>query len=517
MKNQFINFFIPNEEEYSFDIALKSKTLLIFSSILITVLLALWLILVTIQGHSIVSILSLSLMIIIISNIASLFILRAGKYYIAANTFVTLALAGYSLFFLFGDFKLDIGVIFSGYQLFLFIIFCTLFCKRRMTLVIALFVLIIQSAALLSSQRISKAESITALINFSFELIIMTAICYLIISITNKTMERLKEEADNKEHLQRTKELLISISEISDRLNDSFSIMSSATETFSSNAQNQAAATEEIASTIEEISAGVENVAQSAGVQMTKIEELIFRLSELSEQISSMKDKINEARTMTSSISAEAQTGGHSLKSMEESMISMNQRSTAMTGIINIINDISDKINLLSLNAAIEAARAGNAGRGFAVVADEISKLADQTFASVKEISSLIKAGEDESKQGLETVNSVVASLSKILAGVSGINNMVESMSGFMEDQIITNKIVNSEVSDVKQRSEEIQKASEIQKDATSEIVRSISTISGLTQANAAGAEEMSSNAIDISQIAESLHKKVDNFRKDEA
>lgn len=31
MKNQFIAFFIPHEKEYSFDIALKSKTLLVFS------------------------------------------------------------------------------------------------------------------------------------------------------------------------------------------------------------------------------------------------------------------------------------------------------------------------------------------------------------------------------------------------------------------------------------------------------------------------------------------------------
>ncbi len=514
MKNKFIAFFIPHEKEYSFDIALKSKTLLIFSFVLVTVLFALWLILVTMQGHSTVSILSLSIMIIIISNIASLFILRTGRYHAAANIFVIFALAGFSLFFLLGDFKLDIGVIFSGYQLFLFIIFCTLFCKKRMTLIIAFFVLIIQSTALLSSHRISQAESITALINFSFELVIMTAICYLIISITEKTMERLREEADNKEHLNRTKELLVSVSEISNRLNDSFSIMSSTTETFSNNAQNQAAAAEEIAATIEEISAGVENVATSAGIQMIKIEELVSRLDELSSQISGMKNKINEARTMTSSISAEAQTGGHSLKSMEESITSMNKRSTAMTGIINIINDISDRINLLSLNAAIEAARAGNAGRGFAVVADEISKLADQTFASVKEISSLIKAGEGESRQGLETVNSVVTSLSKILTGVTGINNMVESMSGFMENQVTTNKTVNKEASDVKQRAEEIQKASEIQKNATNEIMRSISTINELTQANAAGAEEMSTNAIEISEIAEHLHEKVANFRE---
>jgi methyl-accepting chemotaxis protein len=85
-----------------------------------------------------------------------------------------------------------------------------------------------------------------------------------------------------------------------------------------------------------------------------------------------------------------------------------------------------------------------------------------------------------------------------------------------MESQMTTNKVVNSEASDVKKRSEEIQNASEVQKNATSEIVRSISTISELTQANAAGAEEMSANAIEISEIASSLNEKVENFRGDD-
>jgi hypothetical protein len=220
----------PNELEQvktdwiSFDIALKSKTLLTFSLIIIATMPVLWLLLITVLGHSPVSILSLFLITVIISNIFALFILRSGRYYAAANTFVFSTLAGYSLYLLFGSFKFDIGVIVSGYQLLIFIIFSTLFCRKTMTLIIALFVLVIQMTALLSSQSIIAGERTMAQINFTFELIIVTSICYLLMSITEKTLNRLKEEADNREHLERTRDLLISVSEISDRLNEKVEI-----------------------------------------------------------------------------------------------------------------------------------------------------------------------------------------------------------------------------------------------------------------------------------------------------
>lgn len=512
--NRFLSFFIPDAESSGFDILIKSKTLVIFSAVILAVLPPLWILLIAVLKHSALSILSVFLVLVILANILSLFILRKGHYYAAANVFVITSMIGFSAYLLFGSFKFDTGVIVSGYHLIIFIIFSTLFCTRHVTLLTAVFAAAVQITSIAVTDRLSGGIKTMAYINFTFELIILTSICYLIISITEKTMARLREEADNGEILERTRILLHSVSEISDQLASSSSNMSDTSDAFSANAQNQAASAEEITATVEEISAGVESISDIANFQVMKMEGLAVKLDELSKQISGMKNMISDTLAMTVSISSEARNGEASLKQMDDNMNSMNRRSAEMANITGIINDISDKINLLSLNASIEAARAGDAGRGFAVVADEISKLADQTFSSVKDISMLIKAGENETKHGIITVNAVVQSISVIIDGVTRINSMVESMSEFMNRQYSTNQEVNREASDVKERSEEIKNAAAEQKNATNEIVRSISTITELTQANASGAEEMAANARSISLIAEDLNSKVEEFRE---
>ena len=85
-------------------------------------------------------------------------------------------------------------------------------------------------------------------------------------------------------------------------------------------------------------------------------------------------------------------------------------------------------------------------------------------------------------------------------------------MSGFMTGQFNTNQEVNREASDVKERSEEIKNASMEQKSATNEIVKSISTITELTQANAQGAEDMALRAKEIAEIAVNLNRSVEDF-----
>lgn len=92
------------------------------------------------------------------------------------------------------------------------------------------------------------------------------------------------------------------------------------------------------------------------------IEQLVERMQEIQQKITSIAVGTNELNTISDEIKH----------------------------VVEIVQGIADQTNLLALNAAIEAARAGESGRGFAIVADEVRKLSEETKNSVAGISNLI-------------------------------------------------------------------------------------------------------------------------------
>lgn len=313
--------------------------------------------------------------------------------------------------------------------------------------------------------------------------------------------------------IKELREAIAHIIRISDELASSSTQMSQSITSFADNVQNEASTVEEISATVEEISAGMENVARRADGQNQSLSLLINLLNNLSTTIQTVADTMNASVKEVELIADRSREGSQSLNQMNSTMQVLSKSSADMKNIVKIINDISEQINLLSLNAAIEAARAGDFGRGFAVVADEISKLAEQTAQSIKEIDNLIKQNSTEMTKGTQNITQAIQNIGFIINGVKDISTHIEHVASEMKEQLAINTNVQNMIADVQSGSEEIKNATEEQRVAILEISRSITNINDLSQSNAGAAEEMSANATNVESMAVQLKEVMAFFK----
>lgn len=300
---------------------------------------------------------------------------------------------------------------------------------------------------------------------------------------------------------------------IASRLAASSEQLTAASENFSDQAQSQAGSTEEISATTEEISAGMDMVVSSAAEQTERIQRLDKGTSALLHILQEAAGRVEKNQSAVDEIQSHTSLGEQSLASMTDGMRRIGSSSGQMLEIVEIINGISDQINLLSLNAAIEAARAGDAGRGFAVVADQISRLAEQTAVSIKNIDGLISSNQAEIDSGLKNVEQTSDVVRRIVSNMNAIVEMMDELRHSSSQQKQSVQLFGQEAGLVRRQAEEITESMQQQRMAVNEIARTVSSIASTSGLISSGAGEIALSAKEIAAMAEQLNRKISFFR----
>jgi len=288
--------------------------------------------------------------------------------------------------------------------------------------------------------------------------------------------------------------------------------ISSSARQLSSSAQGQAATLEETSASVEELTASVGQVSQSAQAQASFVESSSADIQKLSATVEQMSKTLASVSEAAREATEKARQGTESVTTVVAAIKSISESSENIAGIISVISDIADQTNLLALNASIEAARAGEHGRGFAVVAEEVSKLADRSASSTKEIEVLIGTSAKTVGMGVQIAEASQAAMDAIITGAKKTSQLVEGLSGDLRQGLEGIRAVSKAITDISGMSESISSATEEQTANSRQVSKAIENVNELTQQASAAAEEMSAATAELSTMATRLEGLVERF-----
>ena len=264
----------------------------------------------------------------------------------------------------------------------------------------------------------------------------------------------------------------------------------------------------EITSSSEELAAGAEHQSQQVSEIAGATEEMAKTILDNTQHTNTIAKSAEEAGKKArdgGEIFNETFEGIHRIDEIVEkaadAIRTLGNSSKEIGEIVKVINDIAEQTNLLALNAAIEAARAGEQGRGFAVVADEVRKLAEKTTRATKEIETMIKNIQVDTKGAVESIEEGSEEVKKDMELARKAD---ESIKEIIENVTKVSEVINYLAS-----------ASEEQSSTSEQISKSIENINSVAQQTAEGSRRISHAAEELYGLTENLAQVVNYFKID--
>jgi methyl-accepting chemotaxis protein len=289
--------------------------------------------------------------------------------------------------------------------------------------------------------------------------------------------------------------------------------LSSSAQRLSEGAQSQASTLEETSASVEELSASVDQVAEHSRSQAQAVEKGSASMAQVHQSIESVSKNLAEISDLATRSVSNAQEGANAVSEVADGIALIAASSEKIGGIVSVIADIADQTNLLALNASIEAARAGEHGRGFAVVAEEVSKLADRSSSSTKEIGALIKESAKDVAKGVEKARRSQTAMEMIRAASQKVNEMIAGLAESMASQVKSVNEMAAALGSISEMSQNITAATTEQTAGARQVSRAVEDVNEVAQNAASAAQEMSQATESLAGMAQELQKLTAQFR----